>query len=271
MSPVPDQRRFQLYLLGALPEGEAEELEARYFQEGPVFDALLVAEDDLIDAYVGDRLAPDERSAFEAAFLVSPVRRERVEFARALRRAASVAAGRAPRPGGTLVLLAAAVVVLCLAGTAFVAFRLRGAQADLEASRAELRALVGEVRSLRETARLAEDLAAAAARPVGGVVTWIPVPGLTRSASPTRPLVLGPGTEWVRLRLPVDRSAAVAVEVQTPEGRVVWTQPALPAVPPSLDAMVPARALGPGTYLVLLKSTSGTELASFPLRIAAST
>jgi hypothetical protein len=269
VAAAPDQRRLQLYLLGLLPAGEAEQMESLYFQDGPVFDALVLAEDELIDAYVGGRLAPDDRSGFEAAFLASPDRRERVEFARALQRAASGSLRGAAR-GRTRVLLAAAAVAVCLAGAAFVAFRLHAAsQTELQASRAELRALQGQVRTLRETgARLAEELAAAA-RPAAGVVTWIPAPELTRSASPTRPLVLGPGSEWVRLRLPVDRSAAVALEVQTPEGRVAWTQPALPGVPPTLDAMVPARALPPGTYLVLLKAANGSELAAFPLRVAA--
>jgi hypothetical protein len=269
VSPVPDERRLRLYLLGSLTEPEAEELEALCFQEGSAFDELVLAEDDLIDDYAGDRLAPDERRAFEAVFLSSPVRRERLEFARALRRAASAIEDRPARRGGSVALLAAAVAV-CLAGTAFVALRLRAAtEAQLEASQERLRALQDEATGLRASAaRLAEELAAAA-RPAAGVVTWIPAPGITRSTSSTRALVLEPGTEWVRLRLPVERSTSVAVEVQTPEGRVAWTQPALSVRPPAIDAMVPARTLAPGTYLVLLKTSGGAELASFPLRIVA--
>jgi hypothetical protein len=72
------------YLLDDLSEEEREGLEEQYLASDEVWDAVTAAENDLIDAYLRGGLSPRERGQFEAAFLTSPRRRERVEFARSL-------------------------------------------------------------------------------------------------------------------------------------------------------------------------------------------
>jgi hypothetical protein len=268
VKPAPDQRSLRLYLLGILPGPEAEALEDDCFAGGPHFEELLLAEDDLIDDYVAGRLTSHEAQAFEAAFLDSPRRRERVQFARALRQAGSAAplpARRAAWPG----FLAAAAVVASLTLAGWVVLRLRGAEARLEASHGQLQALQSEVERLRDaSARLAEDLDAVA-RPVGGVLSFALGPGLSRGDSTQRPLVLSPGAEWVRLRFPAAVAGAHTVEVQTPEGRVVWFQAAQGSASDGSAAsvMVPARVLKPGTYVAVARRQDGTEVATFPLRV----
>ena len=72
------------YLLGKLPDSEAARLEERYFTDDAVFDDVEIAEDELIDAYVRDRLSAEDRKQFETKLLSSKRIAERVEFARLL-------------------------------------------------------------------------------------------------------------------------------------------------------------------------------------------
>src|SRR6476620_2826112 len=72
------------YLLGKLSDSEAALLEQRYFADDSVFDDIEIAEDELIDAYVQDRLSTEDRKQFETKFLSSKKIAERVEFARML-------------------------------------------------------------------------------------------------------------------------------------------------------------------------------------------
>lgn len=73
------------YLLGSLPQDERTRLEDQYFADTALFEELIAVENDLIDSYIREELAPAEVTQFEAEFLSSPERRARVEFARNLR------------------------------------------------------------------------------------------------------------------------------------------------------------------------------------------
>jgi hypothetical protein len=72
------------YLLGKLSDSEAARLEQQYFADDSVFDDIEIAEDELIDAYVRDRLSAEDRKQFETKLLSSTRIAERVEFARLL-------------------------------------------------------------------------------------------------------------------------------------------------------------------------------------------
>jgi hypothetical protein len=72
------------YLLGDLSEEEKTRLEEAFFADDSTFEALELAEEELIDAYVGNELSPEEQQQFEAKLLKSPRLLERVNFARAL-------------------------------------------------------------------------------------------------------------------------------------------------------------------------------------------
>ena len=77
-----DTKRIR-YLLGLCSQAERERIEAEYFEDGAAFQAMLTAEDDLIDAYARGELTDEERRRFETHFLTSTRGRERVQFARA--------------------------------------------------------------------------------------------------------------------------------------------------------------------------------------------
>ena len=100
--PVPTDRypqderleRLEDYLLGLLPEAEAEQLDELSITDEEFAWQLRAAEDDLVDAYVRDRLPATTRARFEEYYLASPRHRERVTFARSLARTADRAVDR---------------------------------------------------------------------------------------------------------------------------------------------------------------------------------
>jgi hypothetical protein len=82
--PISESQQGQLinYLLGLLPEEEAERLDEASIMDDDVAGRLCSVENDLIDAYVMETLDQDTRGHFESCYLTSPRRREKVRFAR---------------------------------------------------------------------------------------------------------------------------------------------------------------------------------------------
>jgi hypothetical protein len=79
---APDDRHLASYLLGLLPEEEAERLDEASVVDDELASRLCGVEDDLVDAYVSETLDQNTRDHFEAFYLKSPRRRERVKFAK---------------------------------------------------------------------------------------------------------------------------------------------------------------------------------------------
>jgi hypothetical protein len=70
-------------LLGLSSPAEREHIESDFFEDDDAFQAMLTAEDDLIDAYARGELAGEERRTFEQRFVSSFREKDRVQFARA--------------------------------------------------------------------------------------------------------------------------------------------------------------------------------------------
>lgn len=81
-----DQERLRQYLLGRLPLEERPPLEERLLTDGEFFEELLIAEDELVDDYLSGEQSEAEREGFETYFCVAPERRQKVRFARALKK-----------------------------------------------------------------------------------------------------------------------------------------------------------------------------------------
>jgi hypothetical protein len=79
--------RTTAYLLGELPELDAEQFEEQLFaqHEWPVAD-LDAAEEELIDAYIRNELTPERQHRFTDKYLTTDARRERVLLARSFLR-----------------------------------------------------------------------------------------------------------------------------------------------------------------------------------------
>ena len=76
--------RARQYLLGAMTDEDAAAIEREYFQDADALESLTAAEDELIEDYLGNRLAPDEHAHFTRTYLAAPHRRRRVETVRQL-------------------------------------------------------------------------------------------------------------------------------------------------------------------------------------------
>jgi hypothetical protein len=280
MTGVDDDRAVR-YLLDELPEADREAFEDEYFGEEGVYGALLAAEDDLIDRYCEEGLTPDQRARFEQRYLTTAEGRERVEFARALKRLGERPSGRpAPLPAAptrTVVrwLPWAAVLVTALGALAFV--RIQGADArrageeraglqerlayQQQRSREQDRRL-GELgqqlRRAQEQARAVEELLGAAAGKGLRAATLALKGGLRRDASALPRLTLTPDVAIVRLQLQLDGPPRTAYRaaLQTPEGRELWARDGLPAASGDgrsvVTFTVPTAVLAPGHYVVML-------------------
>jgi hypothetical protein len=87
-----DDGRLIDYLLGRLDADARDQIEARYVADHDAHDDLQAVERDLIDRYVHGELTAADAAAFEQAYLSSPSRRRKVEFARHLKQSLSGAA-----------------------------------------------------------------------------------------------------------------------------------------------------------------------------------
>jgi hypothetical protein len=77
----PDNQVLVRYLLGLLPDEDAERLDEASIADDEVAWRLRVVEDDLVDAYVNGTLAGETRKRFELVISSSERRREKVQFA----------------------------------------------------------------------------------------------------------------------------------------------------------------------------------------------
>jgi anti-sigma factor RsiW len=86
MQDIEDQRSLKQYLLGQLSQEEQRQLEVRLLNDQQFLVELLMAEDELIDEYLDGSLSEQDREKFEQHFLATTERREKLTFAKALRR-----------------------------------------------------------------------------------------------------------------------------------------------------------------------------------------
>jgi hypothetical protein len=274
MTATADDDRRVRYLLGRLPEDEQEALERDALGDDERFEALLAAEDDLIDAYVAGRLSGEDARSFEVLFLAVPARRERVEFARSLRRLVH-AAGAPRRRSPSWLPLAASLAACALAGWSVV--RMQGLTDSLARERGERAAL--DDRLAGESARaaaLAAELAAAR-EGAGVVASWALEPGGEREPSGAPARVVPADAEWVRLRLHaagIPPQARLRVVLETAEGRRLAAQEGLRARPVAdghaVDVMFAAALLAPGSYVLTLSRAAPPEevLAAYSVNVA---
>jgi hypothetical protein len=76
---------FRGYLLGELSPEDHQQLEQRLLIETEVFEELQRVEDDLIEDFISGALSVQEENEFETLFLLTLERRQKLNFAKALR------------------------------------------------------------------------------------------------------------------------------------------------------------------------------------------
>ncbi len=87
--PSADKQEFNdqfliRYLLGSLPEQEAERLDELSISDDAFAWRLSAVENDLVDAYARGELSDDDLAQFKKSYLSSPKRLQKVQFAEAL-------------------------------------------------------------------------------------------------------------------------------------------------------------------------------------------
>ena len=283
--PGPDDQALERYLLGLLPEEEAERLDRASIEDDDIAARLCMAEDDLVDAYVRRTLSGATLQRFETYYLSSRRRRERVAFAASFLDAVDRSAGRADmagRPGlrsRFFVRLApvAAVMLVCC-GLLFLnagRWKIDDGIADgrtgpppQSAHKADQspgeRAAAGTAPAAPEV--VLESQAAGRSRPAApspagptqaasAVEIALVLFPQTRASGPVPVLALATGTERVAFELRLEPDAGSSYEVRLREpatSRVVWRSGSIAKRgsdnDPSLVVVVPARVLKPQHY-----------------------
>jgi hypothetical protein len=269
---VHDQQLVR-YLLGLLSEDEADRIDELSVVDDDLAGRLRVVEDDLVDAYVRGALSGDPLKRFESHYLASPLRRERVAFARnfvsAVDRAQPPAAAqpqtRWARARWVPALAAAAAVLLVTsAALLFQSVRLgRGlsvaesARTALDQRTRDLERQVAELRAANQTAaseleRARESSAAAPQDVLRIALVLLPQ---TRAAGPVPTLAVPPGTARIgfELRLESNDYARYQVGLRDPAANTTvwrsgWAAAKTSAGVPSIAIALPAELLRPQHY-----------------------
>ena len=213
------------YLLAGLTEEEQVQVEDRAFADSEYLCALESVEADLIDAYVRGELSEADRRGFERRFLTSPARRSKVEFARALAKAAAeskaaeFAVPRARSAWGGLVTVfrgwnpvlqfaAGFAMLICVAGASWLMVQntvMRSRVAALEAQRRDVEIREqGLRRQLSEQQRAAQLQRPPEATRMPVIASLVLLPGLSRAESRVTQLVLDPSAQLAHIEIQLE-------------------------------------------------------------------
>jgi len=247
------------YLLGTLPAERQEEIDERSVTDPDLHEELQATADDLIHAYLAGQLTAAERERFEAHFLTSPRRRERLAFMRTLvttvdRVRSSTRPARAAR--AVSLLPWAAILVVALGGGALSVAQRHRSDRDLTAAGRREDALRQELTA--RDARVRELEAQAAGAAPADLATWVLGNGGERGPAGTESFTVR--GDWIRLRVPVEHDLRVAsyrAILQTSAGTEVFRMGGLREATPSrartVDVIVPGGLLRPGAYVLSLQ------------------
>lgn len=86
MKKTDEQEKLRDYILGTLGDEDRSAIEERIMTDDDYFQTLAIVEEDLVQEYADGNLTPAESASFEKSFLHSADNRQRVRFARALRK-----------------------------------------------------------------------------------------------------------------------------------------------------------------------------------------
>lgn len=268
-----DEIQLQRYLLGQASVDEQRIVEQRLMVEQDYFDQLLKMEEELTDAYVREELRGPDKEAFEKHFLSSPERQRNLEFARALNQylLANAQPQEMPRWYGSrgireIALLCAVLVLAILSG---VLWR-KTAQLDKQLALSELQRSQAEQREKTlaqqlEQAQLSEkqnvnqpNLPPAPHSADQDLLSLVLAPGINRATDHVATAVFHPGKTRLRLKLKIEdiSRGSYQAELQTLEGKAIWTQNGLKAQQTkdgsTVEVVLSASLLRQSDYLLVL-------------------
>lgn len=270
-----EQTRAVRYLLGTLPEQEADALGEEMFSRDATFSELEEAENLLVEAYLDGELSPDDRQRFEALVGASSHMNERVELERTLRSQFGRPKAAPRRTQVWLPWAAALVFGATGGGLALQANR----AADRERAAGALRVAELEQRAVEQEKRVRELEDRLADRegpaPVPTPVTWRLAGGAQRGEAVGAP-EFAPTNRQVRVRVPdaVPANASYSARFCLPgDDLVVRLDGVTPVAERDgafLHVLVPGSLLPHGTYLLYLEreGTAGPrELGPYSISV----
>jgi hypothetical protein len=242
---IEDNKLILEYMLGSLAEEEKEAFEDRYFADDPLFEELVIAEEELIDSYLQGELSTQQQEQFEKSYLASPAHRDRVEIARILlKRATSTevltdsntAHDKSPSWWQSL-----------LAFWHSQSFALR-----FSVSIAALLIALGASWLIIKSAQQSSSVGSQ------HMISFELISINVRASNDLQVLNLPQEAKMVEIKLRFDRGSykMYRAELQTARGVVIWQESGLEAQTVNLNKMVvvtlPAELLSAGTYLITL-------------------
>ena len=286
---TPREARLTAYVLGTLPEDEAERVELDFFANDDAYDDLLAVEDELFLAYARGELPADDRLRVEQRLIRTARDRSRLEWSRTLAawfdresgRAAAGARVKVPGagfqvPGVQYLLPIAALIAVAFGWLAMQNQSLRREVEEARQARASAeQALMGARRGAADRDALAkrvEELQAAQPQPANPGEPGGGLAPLVLSLSLTPGLVRGtgrlPGIDLpematgvlVTLSLPAGLTARpFQAGLLNSDGRTIWTGRAIVSGT-AVVVDLPASGLARGDYaLVLRDPLAGSE------------
>ena len=86
MKKLNEQEKIRKYILGEIGDEDRSAIEERIMTDEDYFHNLAMVEESLVQDYVDGNLVPADRANFEKSFLLPAENRQKVKFARALRK-----------------------------------------------------------------------------------------------------------------------------------------------------------------------------------------
>jgi hypothetical protein len=263
-----EQETIRHYLLGQATQEDSSSLEERLLRDSALFQALLIAEDELIDQYLSDKLTAPERQSVESHFLMAPERQRKLRFGRALHKYVDFAGMRDSQESSAgedvsdeEPAVARAAAFAKRPKRRFFSFLPATNPTVAYALAAAILLIVGGV-SLRTFNNWRQQT-----QPQTGLVYVAALtPGLTRDSGELKRLSIppGPGTVQLKLLLRSDEDPAYRAEVLTSERASVWLIDGLKA---QLDDPK-ASARGSERFIILSIPTSILKRDDYEVRVS---
>ncbi len=256
-----DEQLVIRYLLGSVPEAEAERLDELSVSDEEFANRLAAVENDLVDAYVRGELTAETRDRFQSYYLSSLRRREKVNFAESLLALPVSEAGPpnvlapARMPRKSLVFAVAA----CLALLTACLFLYQNSQLRTQLIRSQQRTAALEQKELE--ARQQIDQLAQAANTAGGLA--IVLSPQLRGAGPLAAIAIHAGSVQADFQLelePGDFAEYHASLRAQGESQVIWQSGTLRAASRGgvrfVALSLPAGVLRPRNYTLELSGVT---------------
>lgn len=281
------------YLLGSMGGSASEHFDELSVTSEEFFDKLTVAEDELVDAYLTGELDGDTLEKFRSHYLASPLRRQKVEFARSLQLSGAQHFGApadnaassgflssfrdflaAPR---LVIGFSAGLLLLGIVGIWMFLNQTRQEIAVREKSEAETvtpNSSPGEIAPQKSHDNGSNDIAAEVRPPVETnrsapekrpaslpkltVATFVLAPP-RRGGIPSLSIPRNAADAAFRLQLDSDDFGTYRVVLKDESGKQLWSSGRLRASNKSVTARFPSNLLKAGVYSLELSGENGGE------------